>query len=315
MFRYAMARIAIMIPTLLCVLFLTFVLGYYGPLDPAKLIARQQMAMGLNVTEEEMARLRHDYGLDRPLLVQFGAYLDNLLHGDLGMSYATKVPVFYLISKSLPTSLLLAAGAGLILFVVGIPLGAVAALRHNTWLDYAIVGTSLFLNAVPIYVLGPLLMIILVLYLHLMPVPRGFQGPFAPSTFLFYFLLCLGPMATIIRQTRAGVLDVLTNDYVRTAHAKGLPPRAVVLRHVLKNAAIPVVTALGMMVSSFITGTVFLDTMFNIPGFGRVFSTALSGRDFTTIYACVVLIAIFTMLANLIVDLIYPLLDPRVVYK
>lgn len=315
MLKYAASRVVVMIPMLFVVLFITFTMGYYGPLDPVKLRARDMINQGFLVTDEDMALWRHQFGLDRPLLVQYGAYLGRIVRGDLGTSMvSTTTPVSHMISISLPTTLKLALGTSILLALVGIPLGLIAALRHNTAADYAIVGTSLFLHAVPVYVMGPVLMVVLVLYLHAMSVPRGFQG-FHPSTVLFIFLLSMHPLAVVVRQTRAGILEVLSNDYVRTARAKGLRPMTIFTRHILKNALIPVVTSLGTMISGFVTGTVFLDTMFNIAGFGRLFSTALSGRDFPVIYGSVITIAAITMIVNLVVDLVYPLLDPRVTYK
>jgi len=315
MLGYAIKRVALAIPTLLVVLFIVFMLGYYGPLDPVKLEARSLRNQGIYLTDEEIAILRHSWGLDRPLLVQFGDYIKNLvLHGNLGVAYESREPVMRLILFTLPVSGQIALGAAIVIILVGVPLGMLAARYHNSWPDYVIVGTSLFLRSVPIFVLAPMLLIILVLRLGVMNVPRGYKGFMHPTTFLFVFLLALNPLAVVIRQTRAGILEVLGNDYVRTARAKGLTERIVLMRHVLRNAMIPVVTSTGLIVSGLITGSVFLDRMFNIPGFGRLFSTALSGRDFYVIYGAVIVVAIITMVSNLVVDLLYPFLDPRVTY-
>ena len=315
MLGYAVKRVALAIPTILVVLFIVFALGYYGPLDPVKLEVRSLRNQQIYLTDEEIATLRHSWGLDRPLLVQFGDYIKNLvLHGSLGEAYTSRESVLRLILFTLPVSGQIALGAAVMIVFVGVPLGALAAKFHNTWPDYAIVGTSLFLRSVPIFVLAPMFLILLVLKLDVMDVPRGYKGFTNPTTFLFVFLLALNPLAVVIRQTRAGILEVLGNDYVRTAHAKGLTEWIVLTRHVLRNALIPVVTSTGLIVSGLITGSVFLDQMFNIPGFGRLFSGALSGRDFYVIYGSVIVVAIITTTTNLIVDLLYPVLDPRVTY-
>ncbi|MEZ4730698.1 MAG: ABC transporter permease [Caldilineaceae bacterium] len=314
MLRYFVGRIFILIPTLLIVLFLTFLLGYLGPVDPVMILARENAARGIYFTPEEIADLRHQYGLDRPFLVQFGTYLNNLLHGSFGYSYRDAAPVLPRIIAALPVSGSLALGAMVILVVLGIPLGILAARFHNTVIDYMIVGGSLFLNAVPVYVLIPVSLIVFVLWLDLMTVPRGWKGVFHPHFVLAAALLSLRTLAVVIRQTRAGMLDVLANDYVRTARAKGLRESRVMTRHVLRNSLIPVVTQLGLMVDDFMWGAVFIDLAFNLPGLGRLFEQGLGSRDFNFIYGVVIFTAFLTMIINLLIDLLYPLLDPRVVY-
>ncbi|MCE7988930.1 MAG: ABC transporter permease [Caldilinea sp. CFX5] len=314
MLRYFVGRILILIPTLLIVLFVTFLLGYLGPVDPVMIIARDNAARGIYFTPAQIADLRHQYGLDRPFLVQFGTYLNNLLHGNFGYSYRDAAPVLPRIIAALPVSGSLALGAMVILIVLGIPLGILAARFHNTLIDYLIVGGSLFLNAVPVYVLVPVSLIVFVLWLDLMTVPRGWKGVFHPHFVLAAALMSLRTLAVVIRQTRAGMLDVLANDYVRTARAKGLREIRVMTRHVLRNSLIPVVTQLGLMVDDFMWGAVFIDLAFNLPGLGRLFEQGLGSRDFNFIYGVVIFTAFLTMLINLLIDLLYPLLDPRVMY-
>ena len=314
MLRYCVGRILILIPTLLLVIFVTFLLGYLGPVDPVMIIARDNAARGIYFTPEEIADLRHQYGLDRPFLAQFGTYLNNLLHGSFGYSYRDAAPVLPRIIGALPVSGSLALGAMLILILFGIPLGFLAARFHNTLIDYLIVGGSLFLNAVPVYVLVPVSLIIFVLWLDLMTVPRGWKGILHPHFVLAAALMSLRTLAVVIRQTRAGMLDVLANDYIRTARAKGLREIRVMTRHVLRNSLIPVVTQLGLMVDDFMWGAVFIDLAFNLPGLGRLFEQGLSSRDFNFIYGVVIFTAFLTMIINLLIDLLYPLLDPRVMY-
>jgi ABC-type dipeptide/oligopeptide/nickel transport system permease component len=314
MARYILLRLVAMVPTLFLVLFITFVLGYLGPVDPVKIIQQQQAAQGVFLSPQQVQELRQQYGLDRPFWEQFLSYVSNLMRGNFGFSYYDYVPVWPRIEAALPVSLQLAMGSLLILIFVGIPLGVFAARHHNTRFDYMIVGGSLFLYSIPVYVLVPMTLIVTVLWLHLMDVPRGWRGVMHPSYFLAAFLLSLRALAGVIRQTRAGVLEVLQNDYVRTARAKGLRERHVFARHILKNAIIPVVTYLGLLVDDLVTNAVFVDLAFNLPGIGRLFHTALVSRDFHIIYAVVIFTALLTMMMNLIVDILYPLLDPRVVY-
>lgn len=314
MARYLVGRIFILIPTLLMILFLTFLLGYLGPIDPVMIQARENAARGIYFTPEQIADLRHQYGLDRPFLEQFGTYLTNLLHGNFGFSYRDAAPVLPRILAALPVSGSLALGALVILVCLGIPLGILAARFHNTVIDYVIVGGSLFLNAVPIYVLVPVALIVFVLWLDVMTVPRGWKGILHPHFFLAAALMSLRTLAVVIRQTRAGMLDVLSNDYVRTARAKGLSELRVMTRHVLRNSLIPVVTQLGLMIDDFMWGAVFIDLAFNLPGLGRLFEQGLSARDFNFIYGVVIFTALLTMIVNLLIDVLYPLLDPRVAY-
>jgi len=314
MLRYIALRILAMIPTLFIVLLLTFLLGYLGPVDPVMIIQQQRAAQGYYLTPEEVANMRHQFGLDRSFWEQFGTYMDNLLHGNFGYSYLDSAPVWPRLQTALPVSGQIALGSMLIIVVVGIPLGILAARYHNTRLDYLIVGGSLFLHAIPVYVLVPMTLIVLVLWLDVMNVPRGRQGVWNLSFWVGAALISLRTLAVVIRQARAGVLNVLAEDYVRTARAKGLRERQVFTRHIMRNAMIPVVTSLGLLVDDLMWGAVFLDLAFNLPGIGRLFSQALSQRDFNLLYGIVLFTAFLTMAINLIVDLIYPFLDPRVVY-
>jgi peptide/nickel transport system permease protein len=315
MLKYVFTRTALIVPSVVVVLVITFILGQLSPVDAVDVIIRDRMNRGVRVTPEQVDLMRHQFGFDRPLVVQFFDYAGRVLRGDLGNSYFGAVSVRHVLRVSLPVSAQLALLAMLLLMVVGVPLGVLAALRQNSWVDYLIVGGAIFLRAIPIYVLAPIVLIVLVLHLQVMEVPRGFSGLWHSSTIVFVVLLALNPLAVVIRQTRVGVLEVLGNDYIRTARAKGLPTRAIIVRHVLRNALIPVITSVGLIVTGLITSTVFLDQMFNIPGFGRVFSLALIQRDFPVIYGAVIATSFLTMAANLLVDLLYPVLDPRVKYQ
>lgn len=315
MFRYLFLRATVIVPTLFAVLLIVFLLGYLGPIDPVTIKRAEYAAQGIYLTPEQLAELRRSYGLDRPFHEQFGTYMANLLRGNFGYSFVDSAPILSRIQDALPVSGALAAGALAVMIFVGIPLGMVAARFKNTRIDYAIVGSSLFLYAIPVYVLVPMTLIVLVLWLDIMNVPRGWKGIWHSSFFVGVFLISLRSLANIVRQTRGGILEVMENDYVRTARAKGLKERQVVMRHVVRNGLIPVVTSLGLLVDDFMWGAVFIDMHFNYPGLGRLFESSLRSRDFNMINGVVLFTAFLTMALNLIVDLVYPFLDPRVVYR
>ena len=314
MTRYLSMRVLIIIPTLFTTLLIVFLLGYLGPIDPVTILRSQWAAQGVYLNEEEVADLRRQYGLDRPFHEQFGTYMGNLLQGKFGYSFLDAAPIWPRIKRALPVSGQLALGVVVIMAVIGIPLGMIAARFHNTWLDYSIVSGSLFFWSIPPYVLVPVMLIVTVLWLDLMNVPRGWKGVLHPSYFIAAAIISTRSLAGVIRQTRGGILEVMQNDYVRTARAKGLTEVRVMARHVARNALIPVVTSLGLLVDDFMWGAVFLELAFNLPGLGRLFQQGLSGRDFNMINGVVLFTAGMTMALNLIVDLIYPLLDPRVAY-
>ena len=314
MTRYISMRLLVIIPTLFATLMIVFLLGYLGPIDPVTILRSQWAAQGIYLNQEELADLRHQYGLDRPFWDQFGTYMGNLMQGKFGYSFADAAPIWPRIERALPVSGQLALGVLFIMFFIGIPLGMIAARFHNTWLDYSIVSTTLFFWSIPTYVLVPVVLIIAVLWLDVMNVPRGWKGMGHPSYYIACAIISTRSLVNVIRQTRGGILEVMQNDYVRTARAKGLTEVKVMVRHVARNALIPVVTSLGLLVDDFMWGAVFLELAFNWPGLGRLFQQGLAGRDFNMINGVVLFTAGLTMAINLIVDLIYPLLDPRVAY-
>ncbi len=314
MTRYLSMRVLIIAPTLLATLLIVFLLGYLGPIDPVTILRSQWAAQGVYLNEEEVAELRSQYGLDRPFHEQFGTYMGNLLQGKFGYSFLDAAPIWPRIKRALPVSGQLALGVLAIMAFIGIPLGVIAARFHNTWLDYSIVSGSLFFWSIPPYVLVPVILIVAVLWLDIMNVPRGWKGVWHPSYFVAAAIISSRSLANVIRQTRGGILEVMQNDYVRTARAKGLTEVKVMARHVARNALVPVVTSLGLLVDDFMWGAVFLELAFNLPGLGRLFQQGLAGRDFNMINGVVLFTAGMTMALNLIVDLIYPILDPRVAY-
>ena len=310
MFKYLVMRLLGMIPLLLVVLVIIFTLGHLAPGDPIEMMYDSMDTV--IATEEMVDRARARFGLDQPLHLQFINYARNILQGNLGDSIIRNRPVLQMILKVFPISAQVGVLAFIVLAIIGIPLGVLAAIKQNTPLDYLIVGGSLFLRTVPVYVLAPLLFIILVLQLDVMNVPYGWKGISHSNVIMPTLMLVLFPLAVVIRQMRIGILEVINNDYVRTARAKGLRERRVILVHVMRNAITPVVTSLGLIVTGLITGSIFIEQIFGIPGFGNLFVTSLIQRDYPLMMGCTLFGAFLIMTSNLIVDFIYPFLDPRV---
>jgi len=309
--KYLIGRVGMTIPTLLAVLLITFTLTYLSPFDPVRLLLLSNEIANLS-SEENIARIRNQYGLDRPFGVQFVDYIWKLAQGDWGISIVGQRDILNMIAVTLPISAQLGLAAAALTTVIGIPLGIMAALKHNSWLDYFIVSGTLVLYTLPVYVLAPLLLILFVLVLDVMNVPRGWHGLFSWQSIIPVILLTFGPLAIIVRQTRQSVLEVLSQDYIRTAKAKGLSTVIIAWRHVMRNAMIPVVTALGLVTEGLIASTVFIDTIFAIPGFGSIAATAISQLDYPVILGVTLVSSVLVIATNILVDLVYPMLDPRV---
>ena len=312
MIKYVALRIGAMIPLIFLVLFIVFSLGKAAPGDPIRMMYMQASLEQAELTEEQIQEQRDRYGLNDPFFVQFWDYARNVLRGDLGMSITENREVLPMIANRFVVSAQLGLIAMVALVAIGIPLGIVAARKQNTPTDYLIVGGSLFIRTVPVYVLAPLILWLFVLKIPIMDVPRGWQGMFSTNVILPAFLLMLFPLAVVIRQMRASMLEVLGNEYVRTARAKGLSEYRVTVGHVLRNALTPVTTELGLVVTGLITGSIFVESIFGIPGYGRLAVDALLRRDYPLMLGCTLFGAFLVMLSNLIVDLVYPILDPRV---
>jgi len=304
--RYLLRRVLLLIPIWLAVYTLTFGLMQLtpgGPWDREKPVPR-----------EVREALDRKYGLDKPVWQQYVDYLGGVVtRFDFGPSYSSRSrTVNEIIADFFPVSLSLGLMAMALGTVVGVSLGVVSALRHNTWLDYTIVGSALFLRTIPIFVLAPMLMILFVLQLGILDVPLGWQGLIDQRVILPIILLAAGPLADVVRQTRVAVLEVLNQDYVATARAKGLKTHMIVIRHVMRNALIPIVTSLGLIVNGLIHGSVFLDRVFSLPGFGSIVINSIQLLDFPVILGATIFSALLVIGANVVVDLIYPFIDPRV---
>lgn len=295
------------IPIILAVVVITFSLGFIAPGDPVRAYFGEQA-----IDEATINRIRQQYGLDRPFLTQLGDYLVNLAQGDFGRSLLLNRPVGEAIANSLPVSAQLGLAALIVIIALGIPLGIIAALRQNTWLDYTILFGTISLSTIPSFVLAPLLMILLILKLGLIPSTTGWAGIFSVKAILPVMTLSVGPLVRVVRFTRFSVLEALGQDYVRTARAKGLGTRQIVVRHVLPNALTPVVTSLGATMAGLITGSIFLENIFAIPGFGGLIVGGLRNHDYPVILGTTIFGTLIIVTTNLIVDIVYGLLDPRV---
>jgi ABC-type dipeptide/oligopeptide/nickel transport system permease component len=297
------------VPIVLLVVAITFTLGFYAPGDPIRHIYDEQ---DLIVDEASLERLRELHGLNRPYPVQLADYTGDLLRGDFGTSISMRREVGPAMANALPISAQIGLAALGLIVVLGIPLGVAAALRQNSGLDYGIVAATIVFASIPSFVLAPLLMILLVLKLDVLSSSVGWEGLLSQKAILPVVVLAVGSLPTVVRYTRASVLEVLGQDFVRTARAKGLPARAVVGRHILRNALAPIVTALGLSVGGLITGSVFLENIFGIPGFGSLVVRGIRGYDYPLILGTTIVGALIVIGSNLLVDLLYGVLDPRV---
>ena len=356
MATYVLRRILLSIPVLFGILFATFVLGRVIPGDPCRAI------LGEKATDVVCDEFIHRHGLDKPILVQFGYYVNEIVHGDFGRSFRFSKPVTDLLIERLPITIELAFAALLVSVIVGVPMGVISATKHNSWAD---VGTMLWANlgvSMPVFWLGLMLAYVFSLALKdtpfqlppsgrlspgLIPIPfyEAWNWNLTEGTTLFTFLnffsrmnilngllslnfnlikdaathlilpavaLATIPMAIIARMARSSMLEVLGQDYIRTARAKGLKQRTVVLKHAFRNALLPLVTVIGLSLGGLLGGAVLTETVFNLSGVGRILYDAITARDYGIVQAFTVVIAVFFVFLNLIVDISYAYLDPRI---
>ena len=304
MAKFIARRLLWMLFVLFAVATITFVLMHLvpgGPWDRAKALAPQVVA-----------NLNEKYGLDKPLIVQFGTYIWNAVHGNLGVSYIFQDRgVTDIILGGLPISAALGFTAFLMAIVMGITLGVSAALKQNSWIDYFSVGYATIFASVPGFVLGIFLMYLFSIQLHWLPTGGwgGINHIIMPA-----IALAALPGAYIARITRASMLDVTRQDYVRTARAKGLPERLVLIRHIGRNAMIPVVTVAGPELAALISGSFIIETLFSVPGIGRLFVAGVFQRDYGLIMGSILFYAFAVAIVNLMADVIYAVIDPRIRY-
>ena len=313
MFAYLVKRLLATIPVMGVVALFVFSLLYISPGDPAAVIA------GDIATDEDIARIRAKLGLDQPYLVRFGTWLWALAHGDLGVSIFTNLPVSQLIGQRLEPTVALTLCTLIVTVLTAVPIGVIAAWRVGTWVDRVVMGFSVLGFSVPVFVFAYLLMFVFSIELEWLPV-QGYVSitegvwPFLRHMILPSVALGTVYMALIARITRASMLEVLSQDYIRTAQAKGLASRDVLMRHALKNAAVPIVTVIGIGIALLIGGVVVTESVFSIPGLGRLTVDAVLARDYPTVQAVILLFSFVYVLVNLLVDLSYTVLDPRIRY-
>lgn len=310
MFAHILHRLLLWVPSVLLVMLGVYALAFYGAGDPIKLIFLRAPG-DVAYDPVKIEAIRDQAGLNRPFLVQFGSYIWNLLQGNFGNSLTSGRSVWKMVSAAAPVSLTLGLCAMVVTAVVAIPLGMIAGMRQNTRLDYIILGTAVTLWAIPAYVAGPLLMVMLIMILPDGAVPYGWGGLFDVRILLPLTVLSFQPIALILRQTRAAVIEVMSEDYVRSARAKGVPEHMVALRHILRPVLTPVVTQLGLIMITIVNGAIFVELVFGLPGLGRLTVQALINSDFPVILAITLIGSFLVMASNLLVDLLYPLLDPR----
>jgi len=306
-------RVLAVVPVLFVVAVIVFAILRAVPGDPAAVIA------GDSATPEQVAALREKLGLEKPVVTQFAIWLGGVLRGDLGESYFFRKPVAELIAQRLEPTLALGLAALSIAVSIAVPLGVVAAFRQGTWIDRAVMGLSVAGFSMPVFVLGYLLVWIFSVQLEWLPV-QGYAriadglGPFLERLLLPAVTLALVYVALVARITRTSVLEVLNEDYVRTARAKGLRERDVLTRHALRNAAVPILTVVGIGLAVLIGGAVVTESVFAIPGLGRLTVEAVLSRDFPVIQALILLFATGYVFVNLAIDIGYAVLDPRIRY-
>ncbi len=313
MFSFVVRRILATIPVMGVVAIFVFSLLYFSPGDPAAIIA------GDIATAEDVARIRLALGLDEPFHIRFGTWLWAILHGDLGSSIFSNLPVTTLIGQRLEATISLSITTLVFAVSVAVPLGVIAAWKAGGWIDRAVMAFAVFGFSVPVFVLGYLLIFGFALQLDWLPV-QGFVSirsgfwPFLRQLILPSVALGTVYIALIARMTRASMLDVLSQDYIRTASAKGLRTDRVLLVHALRNAAVPIVTVIGIGVALLIGGVVVTESVFAIPGLGRMTVDAILRRDYPIIQGVILMFSFVYVLINLLVDLSYTLFDPRIRY-
>lgn len=310
---YIVRRLIATVPVMAIVATIVFALLRLTPGDPASVIA------GDHASAEQLAGIRQRLGLDDPLPVQLLLWFAQLLKGDLGHSIISDVPVAALIADRLGPSLALGAGTILFSIVVAVPLGVVAAWRRGTPIDRAVMAFSVLGFSVPVFVKGYVFILLFAITLAWVPVqgyapPAKGLWPFVERLILPTIVLSLGYIALIARIARTSVLEVLNEDFIRTARAKGITERTVLARHALRNAAVPIVTIIGVGVGMLLSGVVVTESVFNLPGLGRLVVESVLARDYPVVQGLILLFAFIYIVINLIVDILYTIIDPRIRY-
>ena len=317
--RYVLRRLLLFVPTLFGASLLVFILLRLVPGDIAEILVYQTGSESSAVQKKQIQQIRAELGLDRPVLVQYGHWMWDALRGDFGQSYSQRRPVSAILAERFPRSMELAALTLFLAVIWAVPLGVISAVRQNSWVDYLARILSLSGLSLPLFVTGALILWLLVRFFRWIP-PLEFvpftENPLENLKQLIWPALCQAYYisAPITRLTRSQMLEVIRHDYVRTARAKGLAERAVIYRHALKNALLPVVTFVGWWGGRLLGGLVIMEIIFVVPGMGTSLVQAVSQRDYPTVQAFIFVMAVVFLLVNLAVDLLYAWLDPRIRY-
>ncbi len=307
MVRYIVRRVLLLIPTLLAVYTITFILIRSIPGGPFDSDEKASAAT--------IERLNEAYGLNKPLWQQYIDYLGNILQGRFGPSFSQPGrDVADIVRDFFPVSIQLGLLSIVIAAIIGITLGTISAVRQNTPVDYLATFGAIFGISAPSYVVASLLVLFFAIQLGLVPT-GGWNGPFSKEAIIPAFALALAPAASLARYTRSSLLEVLRQDYVCTARAKGVNERLTIIRHALRNALIPVITVMGLQFANVIVGSFFVETVCNVPGLGRYFIKSIYGRDYPVLFGAVLLFAAIIAVMNLLVDVLYGVLDPRIAYE
>ncbi|MBM4761265.1 nickel ABC transporter permease [Bacillus sp. B15-48] len=309
--KFIIKRFIDLVPTIFVVAIIVFVITRMIPGDPASVM------LGPQASVEDVEALTEELGLNDPLYVQFFQYISNLVRGDFGVSYSYNQPIVELIMERFPNTLILAVSALIIAFVIGVPAGIIAASKQNSFLDYGVMLVSLIGVSMPIFWLG--IMLVLYFSVNLGWFPATGMGSLDDGVISYLKHLILPsvtlatiPMATFARITRSSMLEVISQDYIKTARAKGLSEFWVICKHAFKNALTPLLTVLGMQISMMLGGAVLTETIFSWPGMGRLIVDAIDKRDFIVVQGTVLFIAVIFVLVNLFVDIMYKVVNPRV---
>lgn len=303
MFRYSIKRILYMIPVTVAVIFIVYLIMYLTPGDPVALL------LGSDATPELIQETREKLGITDSFFVQFGRYLWNLIHGDFGISWYTGNPVSERLFAAIPYTVTLSLGAMLVAIVISIPLGVIAAVKRNTISDYTISVFAMIGVSAPTFWVGTMLILLFALNLGILPsaYDGSWKGLLLPTLTQGFNML-----ASIVRTQRSSMLEVLSADYIRTARAKGVSSFSATYKHALRNAVLPSITVVGLDFSLLVGGSVAIETVFAIPGVGRLMIDNIKLHDTPTVIGCMVFVSVMVSIINLIVDLLYGLIDPRI---
>lgn len=308
MLRYILRRLLMMIPVLIGVTFIVFFILALTPGDPAAII------LGDGATPELLQRTREELGLDRPIVVRYLIYMKDALHGDLGVSYRNKIDVMATVLERFPATCILALAGIFVALLIGLPTGIISAKHQYTLLDYTTTVLSLIGVAMPNFWFGLLVVLVFSLGLGWLPSQGMGEGfvPLVKSLVLPALTLGTGCAATIVRMTRSSMLEVIRQDYISTARSKGISEGAVTMRHMMRNALIPIVTAVGLQFGHLLGGAMLTETIFSWPGLGRLMVDSIKSKDMPLVLGSVIFLAVMFSVVNLVVDIIYAFVDPRI---